>query len=85
MGGLDVPRSTLEGSRATLVYGGTFVLPIALGIGAAMMCGRAVVVTDRSDGRVGGVGPGVFAILIGLFTAVLGAVTTFVALIYPRL
>jgi hypothetical protein len=44
-----------------------------------------VVVADRAAGRVGGAGPGVFAILIGLAAATLGGVTTFVALVYPRL
>jgi hypothetical protein len=84
-GALKFPRPTLEGSRATLVYGGTFILPIVLGILAALMGGRAVLVADRANGRIGGPGPGVFAILIGLAAAVLGGVTTFVALIYPRL
>ena len=84
-GALKFPRSTLEGPRATLVYGGMFVLPIVLGIVAATMGGRAVVVADRADGRVGGAGPGVFAILIGLFATVLGGLMTFVAMIYPRL
>src|SRR6476661_7198557 len=52
-GALKFPRPTLEGSRATLVYGVTFVLPIVLGAVAAMMGGRAVLVTDRSNGAVG--------------------------------
>jgi hypothetical protein len=84
-GAIKFPRPTLEGSRAALVYGGTFVLPIVLGVVAALMGGRAVLVADRANGRVGGAGPGVFAILIGLGAAVLGGVSTFVALVYPRL
>lgn len=84
-GALNYPRRPLDGSHATLVYGGLFLLPIVLGVFACFMGGRAVVVVDRSGGRVGGAGPGVFAILIGLFAAVLGGVGTFAALVYPRL
>ena len=84
-GAVKFPRTTLEGERATLVYGGLFVAPIVLGIVAALMGGRAVVVADRANGRVGGAGPGVFAILIGLSASVLGGVTTFVALVFPKL
>jgi len=84
-GALYYPRRPLEGAHATVVYGGPFLLPIALGIVGAAMGGRAVVVVDRARGRIGGAGPGVFAILIGLFATVLGAVTTFAALVYPRL
>jgi hypothetical protein len=49
------------------------------------MGGRAVLVADRAKGRIGGAGPGVFAILIGLAASVLGGVTTFVAMVFPRL
>jgi len=84
-GVLKFPRTTLEGDRAVLVYGGLFVAPLVLGLVAAGMGGRAVGVADRAAGRVGGAGPGVFAILIGLAAATLGGVTTFVALVYPRL
>ncbi len=84
-GVLVFPRHSLEGTQATLICISTFVLPIALGLIAASMGGRAIALASRSEGTIGGAGPGVFAILIGLFAAVLGCVSTFAGLIYPRM
>lgn len=83
--GLNFPRQELTGTPALLIYGGTFVTPLLLGLIAAFMGGRSIALADRPGQTVGGAGPGTFAILIGLFAFVLGGTSTFVALIYPRL
>jgi hypothetical protein len=84
-GALNFPHRPLQGTQATLVYGGTFLLPIALGFAAAFFAYRGLQAADRSEGRLRGWGLSIFAIFIGLFAVALGAISTFAGLIYPRM
>lgn len=73
------------GFQALVVYGGTCVLPIILGLGAAMLGGRAFKTIERSSGQLVGDGPAFFSLMISLFAAIIGLCTTFVTLIWPSL
>lgn len=85
-GGLSYPVSLkLTGTGAFLVYGVTFVLPIFLGLGAAVLGGRAYRAIERQQGQLGGDGLAFFGLMIGFFAAAIGATTTFAGLIWPRL
>jgi hypothetical protein len=73
------------GFQAVAAYGGTCVLPIVLGFGAAMLGGRAFKTIERSSGQLVGDGPAFFSLMISLFAAIIGLCTTFVTLIWPSL
>ena len=75
----------LSGTDAVLAYGATCVLPIPLGLGAGWLGGQAYRRIEISQGAVGGDGLAFFSIMIGLFAVIIGAVTTFAALVWPRL
>ena len=60
-----------------LVIGLCYVLPIFLGIGAALFAGQAMTLIEDSDGKYRADGPAFFAIMIGLLAAVVGLVDCF--------
>ena len=83
-GGLRFPaEQKLVGIWAVVIYGGTFVLPIILGLGAALLGGHSMLVTEGSNGKLYGEGYAVFSMFFGLFAMIIGAVCTFAALIWP--
>jgi hypothetical protein len=85
-GALDFPLSQrLSGFAAVLGYGGTCILPIVLGTGGALLGGRSFRTIEQSQGKLGGDGFAFFSLMIGLFAAVIGACSTFAALIWPNL
>ncbi|MCE9530481.1 MAG: hypothetical protein K8T89_05030 [Planctomycetes bacterium] len=75
----------LHGTNAVLAYGGTCVLPIFLGLGAAGLAGLSYRSMERSQGKLGGEGPAFFSLLTSLFAVVIGACTTFATLIWPNI
>jgi hypothetical protein len=75
----------LHGTNAVLAYGGTCVLPILMGLGAAALGGHAYRGIDLSEGKVAGDGQAFFSLMIGLFAVTVGASTTFAALVWPYL
>lgn len=85
-GALKVPlQPRLFGISGILFYGGTFVLPIFLGIVASLFGGLAMKSIEDAHGKLHGAGHAVFAVMIGLFAAVLAGVNVFSALIWPML
>jgi hypothetical protein len=85
-GALRFPvEQKLTGGLALLGYGGTFVVPIVLGLLGTLLGSHAVRVTAHSEGKLHGEGLGVFSIMIGVFAAIIGGVCTFAALIWPNL
>jgi hypothetical protein len=85
-GALRFPVSQqLTGFSAVLGYGGTFVLPIVLGIGAALLGGHSFRTIEQSQGKLGGDGFAFFSLMVGMFAVVIGACSTFAALIWPNI
>ena len=85
-GALRFPVSQkLTGYPAIFGYGGTCVLPIVLGLAAALLGGRSYRGIERAQGKIAGDGQAFFSIMIGLFAVIIGACTTFAALIWPSL
>lgn len=85
-GGLRYPVVSTPPARGALfAYGATFVLPIILGLGAAVLGGRAYRAIERTGGQLGGDGMAFFGLMIGFFAAAVGATTTFAALVWPNL
>jgi hypothetical protein len=85
-GALRFPISMkLSGGAALFGYGGTCVLPILLGIGAALLGGRAFRSIERAQGTLGGDGFAFFSLMIGLFSVIMGVCSTFAALIWPNI
>ncbi len=85
-GALRFPvEQRLTGAWAVVGYGGTFVLPIFLGLVGAVLGGRSIAVTEQSNGKLHGEGLAVFSIMIGLFATIIGSVCTFAGLIWPHL
>jgi hypothetical protein len=62
-----------------------YVTPIVLGIFAALFGGHSLKTIEQAQGQLTGDGPAFFAQMSGLFAAVIGACTTFVALVWPKL
>jgi len=75
----------LTGLPAALGYGGTCILPIVLGIGAALLGGHSFRTIEQSQGKLGGDGFAFFSLMIGMFAVVMGACSTFAALIWPNI
>ncbi len=75
----------LSGQNALLCYGGTCLLPILLGILAALLGGHAYRKIEHANGAIGGDGQAFFSLMIGLFAVIIGACTSFVTLIWPIL
>lgn len=84
-GAVRFPLTRLTGFDAILVYGGTFLLPIALGALGAGMGAYAFQSIDRSKGRLKGDGPAVFAVLVGIFTIIIAGITSLAILGYPAM
>jgi hypothetical protein len=85
-GALRFPVSQqLSGFAAVVGYGGTCVLPVFLGIGAALLGGHSFRTIERSHGKLGGDGFAFFSLMIGLFAVVIGVCSTFATLIWPNI
>jgi hypothetical protein len=78
-------RERLKGIEAVLLYGSTFILPIVLGIIAALLGGHSFRTIERSTVKLSGDGFAFFSMMIGLFATIIGVCTTFVGLIWPNL
>ena len=74
-----------DGFKPVLGYAVTFVLPMILGIAAALLGGHAFRKIERSEIKLSGDGFAFFSIMIGLFATIIGACTTFARLIWPNL
>ena len=84
-GAIEIPLKLRTGGTAILVYGGTFILPIFLGLLGAGMGAYAFQSIERSEGRMKGNGPAVFSVFLGLFAVIIATLCTFAVLIYPVL
>lgn len=82
-GAIRIPFKALEGAQALLVYGGTFIFPILLGLLGAGLGAYSFQSIDRSGGHLKGNAAAVFAVLLGLFSVVISTIGTFAVLIYP--
>jgi len=59
------------------------LLPIALGVTAALLGGHSVRSLERSHGKIIGDGPAFFSLMIGLFAVTIGICTTFASIVWP--
>jgi hypothetical protein len=82
-GAVRIPVVQLSGFQAILVYGGTFLLPLLLGVAGAYTGSYAFTTIERSEGRLKGHSGAVFAVLLGLFSVVLAGSATYAVLIAP--
>jgi hypothetical protein len=78
-------REPLKGTDAILLYGGTFILPIVLGVIAALLGGHSFQTIESAQVKLSGDGFAFFSMMIGLFAAIIGVCTTFAGLIAQRL
>ncbi len=74
-----------DGFNPVLGYAATFILPIVLGVAAALLGGYAFRKIERSEVKLSGDGFAFFSIMTGLFAAIIGACTTFAGMIWPNL
>jgi hypothetical protein len=74
-----------DGFNPLVGYALTFVLPMVLGVAAALLGGYAFRKIERSEVKLSGDGFAFFSIMIGLFAAVIGACITFARLVWPVL
>ena len=61
-----------------------FVLPMLLGVGAALLGGEAMKAVEKANGRYTGSLPAVFAIMIGGLAAVVAGCMTFAVYVWPH-
>ena|GEM_PF-2608536 len=73
----NVHPDALDRKPFALVIGLCYILPIFLGIGAALFAGQAMTLIEESDGKYRADGPAFFAIMIGLPSAIVGILNCF--------
>ena len=61
-----------------------FVLPMVLGVGAALLGGEAMKAVEKAGGRYSGSLPAVFAIMIGGLAAVVAGCMTVAVFVWPH-
>lgn len=78
-------ETTPPSYRPLLGYVATFMLPMILGVAAALLGGYSFRKIERSVPKPSGDGFAFFSIMIGLFAALVGTCTTFVHFVWPIL
>jgi hypothetical protein len=82
---MNFTRQPLAEGSATLIYTATMIAPMLLGAIAFILGILTPRLVEKSGGKKAGQGPATFAMLIGMLAFVVGFVSTFVVLIYPKL